>query len=45
MQLALNVMPVDYINVLETENHKVFDSALGSLVFVTMWKEEAMVIL
>lgn len=36
MQLALNVMPVDYINVLETENHKVFDSALGSLIFVTI---------
>ena len=32
MQLALNVMPVDYIHVLETENHKVFDSALGSLI-------------
>ena len=32
MQVALNVMPVDYTNSLKTENHKVFDSALGSLM-------------
>ena len=32
MQVALNVMPVDYTNSLKTENHKVIDSALGSLM-------------
>lgn len=33
---SLDVMPVDYTNILKTENHKVFDSALGSLIFVTI---------